>query len=287
MTFDKRGATFLLKLVQERPAARALGSAARHLAQAHGIGLMSGAKALYASQDYQRAAALLRLHGIDPNTAPDAWQSVDRTAAGLLGGNEKWSGKAVSTDLVAVACLQGRCLEVAGAAFSLPAQAHLVLPVDEVGSTEAHSTVVVVENFASFRRCSLWKERYLSQCGENPLFVYRGDKNGTRASAVYALLKTVAQPVLAACDMDPAGLGIALTLPRLDGIVAPSPQELEQYLKAPSEAGKGRSDLFARQYAQWAALLDASSHSQISPLWTLIRRHGQGVIQELFLEYPA
>jgi len=91
-------------------------------------------------------------------------------------------------------------------------------------------------------------------------------------------------PVLAACDIDPAGLGIALALPRLTGLLAPSPEELDQHLRSGTAEGRGRSDLYAKQYAQWAQLLDASTHNEIGPLWDVIRRHGQGVVQEAFLE---
>lgn len=36
--------------------------------------------------------------------------------------------------------------------------------------------------------------------------------------------------------------------------------------------------------AEWAQLLDASTHNEIGPLWDVIRRHGQGVVQEALLE---
>jgi hypothetical protein len=236
------------------------------------------------STDFQRAADLLRLNGIDPSTAPDAWRAVGRTDAASLRGNEKWAGQAVSSGLVAVTCIHGRNLLVVGAELALPAHAHLVLPVEDVAETCRHSALIVVENFESFRRCSSWCRRYLAHGGVNPLFVYRGDKDGTRATAVNALLAKTTLPVLAACDMDPAGLGIALTLPRLTGLVAPSPKELDEYLRIGTPDGRGRSDLYAKQYAQWAQVLDASAHEEIRPLWDVIRRHGQGVVQEAFLE---
>lgn len=283
MNLEKRSVTFLLNLVQQRQPSRVTGEVARQLSAAHSIGSPSGTKTLYTSPDFQRAADLLRLHGIDPSTAPDAWRAVGRTDAASLRGNEKWAGQAVSSGLVAVTCIHGQNLLVAGAELALPAHAHLVLPV-EVAESCRHSALIVVENFESFRRCSSWCRRYLAHGGVNPLFVYRGDKDGTRATAVNALLAKTALPVLAACDMDPAGLGIALTLPRLTGLVAPSPKELDEYLRSGTADGRGRSDLYAKQYAQWAQMLDASAHEEIRPLWDVIRRHGQGVVQEAFLE---
>lgn len=284
MNLEKRSVTFLLNLVQERRPSRATGEVARQLSAAHSIGSPSGTKTLYTSTDFQRAADLLRLTGIDPSTAPDAWRAVGRTDAASLRGNEKWAGQAVSTELVAVTCLRGQKLVVAEVDLALPEQSHLVLPVEAVAEACRHSALIVVENFESFRRCSSWRRRYLAHGGANPLFIYRGDKDGTRARAVNALLAKTTVPVLAACDIDPAGLGIALTLPRLTGLVAPSPEELDRHLRSGTAVSRGRSDLYAKQYAQWAQMLDASAHGEIGPLWEVIRRHGQGVVQEAFLE---
>ena len=287
MSLDKRSVTFLLNLVQERPSSRAMGGVARQLSGAHSIGSLSGTKALYAGADFLRAADLLRLNGIDPLTTPDAWRAVGRTDSASLRGNEKWAGQAVSSGLVAVTCVHGQNLTVADIELALPAQAHLVLPMEDLAATCRHSALIVVENFESFRRCSLWHKRYLAQCGANPLFIYRGDKEGTRARAVNVLLAKTTLPVLAACDIDPAGLGIALTLPRLSGLVAPTPKELDQHLRSGTAVSRGRSDLYAKQYAQWAQMLDASAHEEIGTLWEVVRRHGQGVVQEAFLEFDG
>ena len=156
MSLDKRSVTFLLNLVQERPPSRAIGAVARHLSGAHSIGSLSGTNSRYTSTDFQRAADLLRLNGIDPSTAPDAWRAVGRTDAAALRGNEKWAGQAVSSGLVAVTCIHGQNILAAGSELALPAHAHLVLPVEDVAETCRHSTLIVVENFESFRRCSLW-----------------------------------------------------------------------------------------------------------------------------------
>lgn len=284
MSLDKRCVTFLLNLVQRRRSSSPVGGVARQLSVAHSIGSLSGTKLLYASTDFLRASELLRLMGIDPSTAPDAWRALGRTDSASLRGNEKWAGQSVSSGLVAVTCVHGQRLVVAGANLALPARSHLVLPVEDVAKTCQHTTLIIVENFESFRRCSLWHSRYLSQCGADPLFIYRGDKEGTRAGAVNFLLANTTLPVLAACDIDPAGLGIALTLPRLTGLVAPPPDELDQHLRSNTAMSSGRADLYAKQYAQWAQMLDASVHEEIRLLWAVIRRHGQGVVQEAFLE---
>lgn len=285
MNIDKkRIITFLLNLVQKRPASRTMGDVARGLAEVHSIGIISGTKLLYGSADFSRAADLLRLNKIDPSTVPDAWKAGGRTDAGVLRGNEKWAGATASAGLVAVKCLPGRPLVVSKVSLLLPAKSHLVLPVDEVADDCQHNALVVVENLESFRRCGLWDTRYLSRCGANPLFIFRGEKDGTRADAVNALLDISELPVFAACDIDPAGLGIALTFPRLQGFVGPTTEELDRHLRINRDASSGRSDLYLKQHAQWARVLDASPHPEIRPLWEVVRRYGEGVVQEAFLE---
>ena len=280
----KRAITFLLNLVQKRPPSKPVGDMARKLAEVHGIGIISGTRLLYSGADFVRAANVLRLNKINPDTSPDAWRAGGRTDAASLRGNEKWSGAAPSAGLVAVTCLPGKPLLVSHSSFFLPAESRLVLPVEEVATYCQHNALIVVENFESFRRCGLWDTRYVSRCGPNPLFIFRGEKEGTRADAVNALLRLSVLPVFAAFDLDPAGLGSALTLPRLDGLIGLSATELDRHLSINREASSGRSDLYVRQYAQWARVLDISLHPEIRPLWQVVRRYGEGIVQESFLE---
>lgn len=281
---NKRVITFLLKLVQQRPLSKPLRDVARRLAEVHSIGTISGTTLLYSGADFVRAADLLRLNKIDPETSPDAWAERGRTDSGPLRGDEKWAGAAPSSGLVAVTCLPGRPLLLSNTSLLLPAQSHIVLPVEEVANHCQHSALIVVENFESFRRCGLWNRRYISRCGSNPVFIFRGEKDGTRAGAVNELLRLSTLPVFGAFDFDPAGLGIALTLPRLVGLVGPSPAELDLHLSIDRETSSGRSDLYLMQYKQWARVLDGTSHPEVRTLWEVVRRYGEGVVQEAFLE---
>lgn len=281
---SKRVITFLLSLVQKRPLSKPLGDVARRLAEVHSVGTISGTKLLYGSADFVRAADVLRLNKIDPETSPDAWTARGRTESGSLRGNEKWAGAVPSAGLVAVTCLPNKPLLVSSAPLLLPIQSHLVLPVAEVASYCQHDALIVVENFESFRRCGLWNRSYLSKCGSNPLFVFRGAKEGTRADSVNDLLLNLTLPVFAAFDFDPAGLGIALTLPRLGGMIGPSSKDLDRHLSIRRQVSSGRSDLYSRQHKQWAVMLDLAAHPEVTRLWEVIRRHGEGVVQEAFLE---
>lgn len=281
---SKRLTNILLSLVQSRPESKPLGEFTRRLAEVHGIGSVSGTKVRYCSADFGRADDLLRLEKIDPSTSPDAWKSVGRTDSWALRGNEKWAGIAASAGLVAVTCLPFRPLRVADSNLLLPEGSHLVLPAEQIVDSCNHDSIIVVENLEPFRRCGRWHKRYLAARGEHPLFVFRGEKDGTRADAVNALLQHTSIPVFGAFDIDPAGLGTALTLPRLDGLVAPDAQELDSHLRADREASSGRADLYRKQYAHWAPSLERTSNKEVLMLWEVVRRHGEGLVQEAFLE---
>lgn len=281
---SKRSITFLLGLVQSRPASKPLGEVTRRLADVHGIGSVTGTKVRYSSADFGRAGDLLKLEKIDPSTSPDAWKAVGRTDSWTLRGNEKWAGMAASAGLVAVTCMPSQPLRVAKSNLLLPMGSHLVVPAEQIMEDCDHDSIIVVENLEPFRRCGRWHERYLAARGEHPLFVFRGEKDGTRADAVNALLLRTSIPVFGAFDLDPAGLGTALTLPRLDGLIAPEARELDRHLRADREASSGRSDLYQKQYAHWAQSLERTSNREVLELWQVIRRHGEGLVQEAFLE---
>jgi hypothetical protein len=217
-------------------------------------------------------------------TLPDAWKALGRTDSWALRGNEKWAGVAASAGLVAVTCLPSQPLRVANSNLLLPEGSHLVLPAEQIVDGCDHDSIIVVENLEPFRRCGRWHKRYLGARGEHPLFVFRGEKDGTRADAVNALLRRTSIPVFGAFDLDPAGLGSALTLPRLDGLVAPGAQELESHLRTNREASSGRADLYQKQYAHWAPSLERTSNKEVLELWQVVRRHGEGLVQEAFLE---
>jgi hypothetical protein len=281
---SKRSITFLLGLVQSRPDSKPLGEVTRRLAEVHGIGSVTGTKVRYTSADFGRARDLLRLEKIDPSTSPNAWKALGRTDSWALRGNEKWSGVAASAGLVAVTCLPSQPLRVANSNLLLPSGAHLVLPAEQIVDSCDHDALIVVENLEPFRRCGTWHKRYLAERGKHPLFVFRGEKDGTRADAVNSLLRRTSLPVFGAFDIDPAGLGTALTLPRLDGLVAPEAHEVDTHLREEREESSGRSDLYQKQYAHWAASLESASNKEVLELWRVVRRHGEGLVQEAFLE---
>ena len=257
MTLDKQEVDYLLRLCQQRPPKRRLGAVAERLQQEHQVGTKRGAGILYTGDDFKNAASLLRLMGIDPTTPVGAWSESGRAEAAALGGSEKWSAAAVHAGMVAVKAFAGKMLLVDRLEFRLPPGAHLELDVEDAASERGHTSLLIVENFEAFRYCHRWKGLDLARCGGNPLVIYRGDPSGVRADAVNELINLNEKLMFAAFDLDPAGLGMAMGLPRLDGFIGPPLQHLDRWVE------HGRTDLYVNQAPQWASLLDGATHPDI------------------------
>jgi hypothetical protein len=157
-----------------------------------------------------------------------------------------------------------------------PPECHLDVDGQTAASLLTHETVLLVENWESFNRIHD-TDLDLSQAGENPLVVWRGDRSDTRADHALALLRALDVPVWAFVDYDPAGLLIADGLPRLAGIVAPEPERLER------ELAHGLSQRYQDQLPMAAAALGVSASEPVRRLWAVIRRHGRALPQERYL----
>lgn len=99
----------------------------------------------------------------------------------------------------------------------------------------------------------------------------------TRADAMLNWLAGLTQPVAAFVDLDPEGLIIARSLPRLQQIVAPPLGVLEERLET------GVRDRYLAQIAHCANTLDAMKDDLVQPLWAAIRRVGKAYPQEWFV----
>jgi len=108
------------------------------------------------------------------------------------------------------------------------------------------------------------------------LVVYRGD-NRFSASDATRLILTREEPLWAMVDFDPAGLGIAASLPmrRLERLLWPS----SDWLRAAADSIQGRS-MYAQQVEQWSKVLDDVQSPLISEAWRLLKALGAGVAQE-------
>jgi hypothetical protein len=231
----------LLKACQTEQNHTRYSKTAQRIVDALGFGRIVGQRWLLSDTDKQRIKDYLAsAEGIDPGTPPDAWQGRSRIEAAGLGKNEKLAGRRPREGRVAVRAPTG--LHLGDTSVKLPDQAFLDLPADSPVAYR-HDALIVVENFEAFigfENCPI------DLPFASPLLVFRGDAINP-PDAVLAFIRRTELPVVVWADFDPAGLLIASTTPRCQGIIAPT---------SPVTALKdcGRSDLFLSQLTQLDAL---------------------------------
>ncbi len=201
---------------------------------------------------------------------------ISRAQALQLGPDEKFAATPVKRERVAVKALPGNPLRIDGQALILPPACHLDVEGSTAAGLLAHETVLLIENWESFNRVHDTGIN-LSDAGENPLVVWRGDQSDTRTDHALALLRALRVPVWAFVDFDPAGLLIAHGIPGLAGIIAPELDRLEQDL------AYGLPERYQAQIHMAAATLDASTNEPVRRLWDIVRRHGKALPLERYL----
>jgi hypothetical protein len=266
----------LLRVVQSEDERFAASGVLKDFSAAYRTGSSKGAGLLFDQEDKARIREILTAEGIDPGTAPAAWDGISRARALHLGPDEKFASRPVKRQRVAIKTLPGRPLHIDGQALLLPPGCHLDVDGSMATDLLVHQTVLLVENWEPFNRIQDI-ELDLSAAGDNPLVVWRGDRSDTRTDHALALLGALDVPVWAFVDFDPAGLMIAAGLPRLAGIVAPEPERLERDLD------HGLAERYQDQLPMAAAFLDACTCEPVRMLWAIIRRHGRALPQERYL----
>ncbi|WP_200157833.1 DUF7281 domain-containing protein [Allochromatium vinosum] len=266
----------LLRVVQSPETLFKASQVLREISEDYHLGYPKGASLVFEIEDKRQLRALLQAEGIDPQTDPSAWDGLSRAAALRLGPNEKLARTPVKRGRVAIKTLVGQPLRLAGDRLRLPPGCHLDVEAATVATLLDHRTVLLVENWECFERIHD-VDLDLAPAGENPLVVWRGDASRTRPDHALALLEALDGPVWAFVDYDPAGLLIAVRLPRLAGLIAPSPERLE------ADLARGLAERYRDQLPQSGAVLDASEYESIRRLWALIQRHGRALPQEYYL----
>ena len=266
----------LLRVVRSPDDRFAASGVLKAFSDAYRIGRSKGASLLFDREDKARIREILGAEGIDPSTEPAAWDEISRAEALHLGPNEKFAATPVKRRRVAIKTLPGRPLHLDGQALILPPACHVDVDGSTAAALLAHESVLLVENWESFNGIHD-TDLDLSQTGENPLVLWRGDRSDTRVDHALALLRALDLPVWAFVDYDPAGLLIADSLPRLAGIIAPEPDRLERDLAL------GLFERYRDQLPMAAAALDASRNEPVRRLWAIIRRHGRALPQERYL----
>lgn len=255
----------------------------RAFCETYNIGHVKGSSLVISAQDKQEIACLLKgKMGIDAlTTYPESWDGLSRAESLNLAKDEKMGGCIVGEDRVQIKALAGQALSVGDGEWLLPDGVDMGFPLAALLKFPIrHGSILVVENKQTFH--DLWqvREDILKEvAGTNPLVLFRGDaESGAKANATHRLIEATEAPVFAFVDYDPAGMLIANSLPRLDKLVAPEPDELLDLICA-----HGLSDRFLLQVARAGLALKKLETDQIvGPVLRVIMKSGKGLPQEFF-----
>lgn len=276
---DQSLAQLIQRLLEKVAPSTPLGVTARRLQSDLGIGRVQG-KTLYLSdRDRAEMRSLLLAKGYSETPLPLKEMSrSERLAIGTP--NEKAGGGPLKTGRVSLKALPGKELKITGKAISLPDGSHVDIDWRRIDGAIGHDSILLVENYEVFDQLHQLIFDFPALC-EDPLVIYRGDKNESRMDNVKALLAATNLPVLAFVDIDPKGLHIAGCCPQLLGVVAPCFTELSAMLASSTTA---RHDLYRKQLPgveKYFRLIDDAS--PLMPLWKLLQQYRAGVVQERWI----
>lgn len=252
--------------------------------QEYNLGRLDRKSLYFSVKDKQDIAALLRYEGIEASTTDaDSFKNKTRADTTQQANNEKLNNASARLHRVAIKTFYNKPLSWQHqAANFLPLQAHLEINYQKTAHLLAHQTVIVVENWENFNQIDDMALDF-SDAGDNPLIVWRGEKEGVRADNALALLKIIQKPVWACVDYDPSGLIIAQSLPYFAGMIKPDLAELREIFSN----NKGLYSRYLKQLNQSQLSLDTATHPDIVQLWQIIREFGKALPQEFFIKTKA
>lgn len=267
MSLSSRDIAFLQDLVAKGSGQKGASQASQHFCRHFGMGQHVGSRFVFSQADAECALQMLTIAGV---AIVPSGQPLRRAQAGLHNPSQEKAGTlAPHQDSVAVKTANGRC-ECMG--YSVPLLGYQVLTLEQACSIRS-DVLLVVENLESFR--FLERTRWIDYQELSVLAIFRGD-GVFRADVVSSLLDASGVPVWAYFDFDPAGLGMAARLPRLQKVLLPREDVLMSAARRANQV-----HLYADQVTQWAKSLTAESSSIIEQPWSLMRRVRVGLAQEL------
>ena len=276
---DPQLAALMQRVIAGNKSSVTAGKGAVSLHQDFALGRMRGQTLYLTEGDRAEMASMLTANGYSLVPVDTANLSRAQTlAAGVP--LEKSGGAAVKANRVSIKALSNRPLRIDGRDVFLPDGCHLDVSWPRIAGRLSHHVLVVVENFEVFDQIH-HLEIDLPDEWHSPVVVYRGDRFESRQDNVNAFLAAMDLPVLSFPDIDPQGLVIAAALPCLVGVLAPTREDLERLLCSPVAR---RGDLFVDQVVNAGPTLDAlhATHP-VSGLWSIIRAHRAGLVQERWL----
>lgn len=266
MSFNHSQIAFLRHLASRSAAEKSASQAAEFFHVHHGLGRRAGSRFQYEESDAERARLLLANRNI-ALTTPD--QALRRSEASLNNPTQEKSGTlAPHHDSVAVKSAHGRCLLDGQPVGRLGYQ---VLTVEQARSVNA-DVLLVVENLESFR--FLERNRWVDYEEKDVLAVFRGD-NVFKANMAMKVIADRSEPVWAYFDFDPAGMGMASGLPRLDRVLLPGDEALISAARKTNQV-----HLYAEQLDQWGPVLQSETRPMLEGPWHLLRQLRMGLAQE-------
>lgn len=266
MNFTHSQITFLRHLASHGSIEKLASAAAEFFHTHHGLGRRAGSRFLYAQADSDRAVQMLSNRGI---SVAQPEQGLRRRDSFLNNPTSEKSGTlSPHHDSVAVKIASGhsRAQGLCEAGFG-----YQVLTAEQAISV-ATDVLLVVENLESFR--FLERNPWIQYEGKDVLAIFRGD-NFLRADTAIKVIESRREPVWAYFDFDPAGLGMASRLPRLERLLLPSEPILSTSTRRANQV-----HLFADQLAQWSATLDADDREIICAPWRHMKHLRLGLAQE-------
>lgn len=267
MSFSSREIAFLQDLVVKGSGQKGASLTSEQLHRHFGMGQHVGSQFVFSQVDANRARQMLANAGIAPEPAG---RPLRRAHAGLNNPTQEKSGTlAPHQDSIAVKAANGRC-ECKG--HPIPTLGYQVLTLEQAREIRA-DVLLVVENLESLR--FLERNRWIDFQALAVLAIFRGD-GIFRADVVAWLLEASSTPVWAYFDFDPAGLGMAARLPRLQRVLLPKEKVLVNAARKANQV-----HLYADQVAQWGKSLGSEERSLIQQPWSLLRSLRVGLAQEL------
>ena len=267
MSLSSRDIAFLRDLVAKGSGQKGATLTSEHFHRHYGMGQHVGKQFVFSQTDADRARQMLANAGVasEPTGRP-----LRRAQAGLNNPSQEKAGTlAPHQDSIAIKAAHGRC-ECKG--HPTPTLGYQVLTLEQAGEIRADA-LLVVENLESLR--FLERNRWIDFQALAVLAIFRGD-GVFRADVVASLLETSSAPVWAYFDFDPAGLGMAARLPRLQRVLLPSEDVLESAARRANQV-----HLYADQVEQWGKSLASDNRSMILRPWSLMRKLRVGLAQEL------
>jgi hypothetical protein len=252
--------------------------------QEYHLGRLDRKSIYFDVNDKQEIAALLLSEGIEASTTyADSFRDKTRAETTQQANNEKLNTANVRLHRVAIKTFYNKpLLWQHQAANFLPLQAHLEIDYQKTAHLLAHQSIIVVENWESFNQIDDMALDF-SRAGDNPLIVWRGEKEGMRVDNAIALLNILQKPVWACVDYDPSGLIIAQSLPYFAGMIKPDLAKLREVFSN----NKGLYSRYLKQLNQSQLSLDVATHPDIVELWQIIREFGKALPQEFFIKTKA